>query len=146
MGVMATVSALLQKQYDSLFKSAKKAQAQAYAPYSKFKVGAALKIKGKSNFITGCNIENASFGATVCAERVAILKAISDGVNPKKIEALCLVTSSKNGDMPCGMCLQVMAEFLPAKTPIVIANESKILFVKPWEEYLPYAFSLKTKS
>jgi len=96
-----------------LLRAARDAAITAYCPYSKFRVGAAVLADGQ--VFTGCNIENASFGLTVCAERVAIFKAISAGA--KRISALAVACpdvppgSSGNMNMPCGACRQVMAEF-----------------------------------
>ncbi len=98
-----------------LFKAAKKASEHAYAPYSHFKVGAVLLLedgRGDENQIsayTGCNVENASYGLTCCAERIAIYKAVSDG--NKKFKAMVLYASSKKPVSPCGACRQVLAEF-----------------------------------
>lgn len=124
-----------------LFEHAREAQKLAYAKYSNFKVGAAVLMKSGKVY-SGCNIENASYGATVCAERVAILKALSEGENPADIQALCLVTSTPKGDVPCGMCLQVMSEFLGKDVPLIIANSQEILVRKKWAEYLPFPFEL----
>lgn len=110
---------------------------QAYAPYSKFKVGAAVLADGI--VFTGCNIENASYGATVCAERCAIFKAISEG--HKKIEKIAIVSSSGDFTMPCGICRQVMLEFM-AEGTVVVTDGKKIqeFFVK---ELLPKGFFTK---
>lgn len=110
---------------------------QAYAPYSKFKVGAAVLADGI--VFTGCNIENASYGATVCAERCAIFKAISEG--HKKIEKIAIVSSSGDFTMPCGICRQVMLEFM-AEGTVVVTDGKKIqeFFVK---ELLPKGFFAK---
>lgn len=110
---------------------------QAYAPYSKFKVGAAVLANGI--VFTGCNIENASYGATVCAERCAIFKAISEG--HKKIEKIAIVSSSGDFTMPCGICRQVMLEFM-AEGTVVVTDGKKIqeFFVK---ELLPKGFFAK---
>lgn len=124
-----------------LFEHARNAQKKAYAPYSKFFVGAAVRFKN-GKIYSGCNIENASFGATVCAERVALLKAISEGERAAEIEALCLVTSTAKGDVPCGMCLQVMSEFMPRQAELLIANTDEILLRKKWTDYLPFPFEL----
>ena len=90
-----------------LFAIAKKAVENAYAPYSKFKVGAALLVKDGRIF-TGVNVENSSFGATICAERTAYVKAVSEGC--KEFEAIA-VTSNKGKAWPCGICRQFMYEF-----------------------------------
>ena len=128
-------------EYQELFEIALQAQQMAYAKYSKFKVGAAVKFKNGKVY-SGCNIENASYGATVCAERVAIWKAISEGEKAQDIEALCLVTSTPQGDVPCGMCLQVLSEFMPKEAPLLIANSQGIILHKKWTDFLPHPFEL----
>ncbi len=98
-----------------LFKNAKKASENAYAPYSRFKVGAVLILEdtasdaGQISAYTGCNVENASYGLTCCAERIAIFKAVSDG--NKKFKAMIIYASAKKPVSPCGACRQVIAEF-----------------------------------
>ena len=93
---------------NELIEMAATARARAYAPYSKFTVGAALLTKSGRVF-TGCNIENISFGLTLCAERVALSGAISNG--EREIVAIYLVADSKEPVLPCGACRQVLAEF-----------------------------------
>jgi len=94
-----------------LLKAAQKARSQAYAPYSHYRVGAALQ--GKSGKIyTGCNIENASYSATVCAERVALFQAVSQG--EKSFKALAVVANPGKKPWPCGVCRQVIGEFAPS--------------------------------
>ena len=125
------------KETKLLVQAAKEAQKNAYAPYSKFKVGAAvLTTKGK--VFTGCNIENASYGLTVCAERVAIFKAVSEGY--KKFQAIAVVTS--DGSYPCGACLQVMAEFAPGIAIILSNGRGKTKTLK-LKNLLPKQFKLK---
>ena len=114
------------KEAKLLVQAAKEARKNAYAPYSKFKVGAAL-LTTDNKITLGGNIENASYGLTVCAERVAIFKAVSEGY--KKFKALAVVT--KDGSYPCGACLQVMAEFAPGLTVIILTPLSVILFLSP---------------
>ncbi len=99
---------------DQLIASAAAARERAYAPYSKFKVGAALK--GKSGRVyTGCNVENAAYGPSMCAERTAVFKAVSEG--EREFEAIAVVT--ENGASPCGSCRQVMMEFAPDMVVII---------------------------
>jgi cytidine deaminase len=93
---------------DSVVAAAKAAQAQAYAPYSKFRVGAALEAKDGRVF-TGCNVENASFGLTICAERMAFGAAIVAG--EQQFRRVVVVSDSTPAAMPCGACRQFMAEF-----------------------------------
>ncbi len=119
---------------DELVGLAADARSRAYVPYSQFAVGAALRTKSGKTY-TGCNVENASYGLTVCAERVAIWKAVSAGETD--FEALALVTS--NGGSPCGACRQVMAEFAP-QMPVVIADVDGGRQVMTVTELLPLAF------
>jgi cytidine deaminase len=128
-----------------IYKMALQARQQAYAPYSKYRIGAAvLTFDGK--IFSGCNIENASYGGTVCAERVAIWKAVSElGFSRKtKIKEICVVSDSKKPWPPCGFCRQVMAEFCEAKTKIHIANLEGIHETYQFSELLPLAFTQDT--
>lgn len=93
---------------DTLMDMARKARNNAYIPYSKFAVGAALLAKS-GRIYTGANIENASYGLTICAERTAIVKAVSEG--EREFEAIAIAADTKDPVLPCGACLQVMAEF-----------------------------------
>ena len=118
------------------------ARARAYAPYSKFQVGAALKLEGSDEIVTGCNIENSSYGATICAERTAILKAVSEHPEKPTVEWMVLVTDTTPASTPCGACLQVMSEFLQPDTPIHLANLQGIERVVAFKELMPYTFEL----
>jgi cytidine deaminase len=94
----------------SLIQAARNARARAYAPYSKFLVGAALLTRSGKVFI-GCNVENISFGLTMCAERVCVGNAI--GAGERELEAIAIVAASREPILPCGACRQVLAEFNP---------------------------------
>ena len=106
---------------DPLMQRAATASQQAYAPYSHFHVGAAVRCADGSIF-TGSNVENASYGLTVCAERIAIFKAVSEG--HRDLTALAVTAASDTIPYPCGACRQVMAEFMPAHAPIQIASHA----------------------
>ena len=108
----------------------------AYVPYSHFPVGAALLCKDGTVF-TGCNIENAAYGATICAERTAIFKAVSEG--QRDFDTLVIAGRSDDYCVPCGTCRQVMMEFAPELTVICLNKngESKKVALK---ELLPYGF------
>jgi len=95
-------------QYSSLIEAAREARTKAYAPYSQFAVGAALQTKSGEVY-AGCNVENLSFGLTLCAERSAIGSAIAKGA--RDFVAIAIVADSKQPPLPCGACRQVMAEF-----------------------------------
>ncbi|PID86937.1 MAG: cytidine deaminase [Chloroflexi bacterium] len=94
------------EQRDDLIQAAIEARQNAYAPYSNYAVGAAL-LADNGRFYTGCNVENTSYGLTICAERTAVVKMVSDGV--RKIEAIVVCT--ENAGSPCGACRQVLSEF-----------------------------------
>ena len=112
---------ILDEKRESLMKEAISAQEKAYSPYSKFKVGAALLTKDGKTF-TGCNIENVSYGMTICAERVAVFKAVSEGYTD--FEAIAVSASSDDAIYPCGACRQVLAEFNP-KIEIFVNHDEK---------------------
>lgn len=113
--------------YADLLQQAQHAAAQAYIPYSHYPVGAALLAEDGRVF-TGCNIENASYPATICAERVALVKAVSEGV--RSFRALAVVT--RDGGTPCGVCRQMLSEFAPdlriimAKGQVHAANDTTV--------------------
>ena len=120
-----------------LLEAALAARERAYAPYSKFLVGAAVRAES-GKIYTGCNVENASFGLTVCAERNALFAAV--GAGERKFTALCVVGDTEEPISPCGACRQVMAEF---KVPcIILANIKGDVKEYTLEELLPYGFTL----
>lgn len=127
--------------YRELVKKAMEARQNAYSPYSRFKVGAAL-LAGDGKVYTGVNIENASYGLTVCAERTAIFKAVSEGV--RKINALAVAcdTGAYDSAFPCGACRQVMAEFLDDEADIIISINTGEYKVYKLKELMPLAFRL----
>ena len=119
-----------------LMDCAIKARENAYSPYSHFAVGAALLCEDGTLF-EGCNIENASYGLTNCAERAAIFKAVSEG--HIKFKALAVVADTEGPCAPCGACRQVMAEF---KIPLIImGNLMGNIKIVTIEELLPFSFS-----
>ena len=109
---------------------------RSYSPYSHFPVGAALECSDGTVF-TGCNIENASYPLSNCAERTAIFKALSEG--ERGFKALAVVADTERPCSPCGACRQVMAEFRIPR--IIMANLKGDVEVVSWEDLLPYAFS-----
>jgi cytidine deaminase len=120
---------------DELIASATAAREQAYAPYSNFKVGAALL--GKSGRVyTGCNVENAAYGPSMCAERTAVFKAVSEG--EREFEAIAVIT--ENGVSPCGTCRQVMVEFAPDMT-VVISDTQGNTRITTVRDLLPDGFT-----
>ncbi len=121
-----------------LIRTALEMKERAYAPYSHFQVGAAVQT-GSGQVIGGFNIENASFGATNCAERTAIFSALQQGET--KIEALAVVGDPDNYTYPCGICRQVMVEFADGQMPVIIARSETDYIVHTLSEILPGAFS-----
>ncbi len=119
-----------------LISEATKAREFSYAPYSNFPVGAAL-LTCKNIIYTGCNIENASFSATNCAERTALFKAVSDGV--KKFKAIAIVSDLAEPAPPCGTCRQVLYEF-GSDIKVIIANLDGSYKIQTIIELLPSAF------
>ena len=106
-------------QHDKLVEAAKAARENAHAPYSNFRVGAALRASS-GRIYTGCNVENATYGLTVCAERVAIFKAISEG--ERGFDAIAVVTDTESLTPPCGACRQLIWEFC-GDAEVVLANQ-----------------------
>ncbi|ABN52300.1 MAG TPA: cytidine deaminase [Hungateiclostridium thermocellum] len=109
----------------------------SYSPYSKFRVGAAVLAKSGKVF-TGVNIENASFGATVCAERTAVFKAVSEG--EREIAAVAISSDSDEYTFPCGICRQVLREFGDDDTKVICGNKNGEFTVFRLGELLPNAF------
>ena len=118
-----------------LIAAAKEAQQGAYVPYSGYAVGAAL-LADDGKMYTGCNIENASYTPTVCAERVAVFKAISEGA--KRVKIIAVVAGEDMG-YPCGVCRQVLREFGEDAT-IVVAKDEENYHVHTLDELLPHSF------
>jgi cytidine deaminase len=123
---------------EALILAARKAREHAHAPYSNFRVGAAVRAKSGRIF-TGCNVENATYGLTLCAERVAIFKAISEG--ERGFDAVAVVTDTDSLTPPCGACRQILWEFC-GDAEVVLANfKGKVelyrmatLFPKPFDQ------------
>jgi cytidine deaminase len=124
-----------------LIDAARRAREEAYTPYSNFPVGAAvLTLTGE--IFSACNIENASFGATICAERVAIFKAVSAG--QRRFTALAVIADTPEPVAPCGLCRQVLAEFSP-DCRVVLANLMGQWRLMELGELLPFAFQLQPR-
>jgi len=125
---------------DRLLKAAREVAKKAYAPYSKFKVGAAI-LTEQGNIFTGCNVENASYGLTICAERAAIFSAIAgEGGDKMKIRALAVLNDRDLPCPPCGACRQVIYEL--GALAIVIYSGKRKLETKPASELLPNGFKI----
>lgn len=130
------------KVFDNLIKSAIDAKGKSYSPYSNFRVGAAL-LTENNIIIQGCNIENISFTPTICAERTAFFTSIISGA--KTFEAIAISSDDINFTPPCGVCRQVMAEFVDQNFKIILVNnksESKII---KFQDIFPFPFEPSKK-
>lgn len=120
-----------------LIDAAIEARKQAYVPYSAFAVGAAV-LTQSGKIVTGCNIENASYGLTNCAERTAFFKAVSEG--EQSFSALAVVSDTEDPISPCGACRQVMVEWCPPGLPVYLSNLKGKTLETTVARLLPYAF------
>ena len=127
-------------EHSDLILLAHKAKAQAYAPYSKFRVGAAL-LTDTGQIFTGVNVENASYGATVCAERTAVVKAVSEG--HKGVPVIAIASDSEEFIYPCGICRQVLEELGSEETKVICSNKSGDFEEFTLGQLLPKAFHKK---
>ena len=132
-----------EKGYNNLVDAASEARSRAYAPYSKFRVGAALLARNGKVY-TGCNIENAAYSPTICAERVALGAALAAGEEVGSFEAIAVVADAPQATPPCGVCRQVLAELAPNARVIMVAapemgDDRLLLSVR---DLLPHAFRL----
>ena len=123
---------------DPLLAAAIAARAHAYAKYSNFRVGAALELND-GRIVTGCNVENASYGLTICAERVAIVKAISDGVKPRTFRRIAICADTAQLTPPCGACRQILWEFC-GDIPVILTNLDGVTRQFTVGKLLPEAF------
>jgi cytidine deaminase len=122
---------------DKLIEAARGASERAYAPYSKIRVGAAVALDD-GTIITGCNVENASYGLTICAERSAVFAAIAAGSRSIFRVAVATPVDNMASFMPCGACLQVLAEFMPPDGQVLIAGKGEFAL----RDLLPHSFAL----
>ena len=123
-----------------LMEAARDAAAHAYAPYSNFHVGAALLFDDGA-IVTGCNVENVSYGLTSCAERNALFRAISEGGANRRIVAIAVTNLSEKPSPPCGACRQVLGEFIAPDAQIYFSGESGVE-THLFRELLPFQFHL----
>ena len=129
--------------HEQLMARAQAARSHSYCPYSRYAVGAAL-LCADGTVYEGCNMENASYTPTICAERVAFFKAIYDGKREFKAIAIC---GGEQGQptktcTPCGVCRQVMSEFCGPDFEVIMSTGADTFMVKPFKEILPYIFEL----
>ena len=124
---------------NELMEIAEKAYENAYAPYSKFKVGAAL-LSSDERVFTGCNVENSSYGAGICAERTAAVKAVSEGA--VRFSAIAIANAGGGLTFPCGICRQFLSEFAEEGFRIILRNDKGELEIFTLEELMPHGFKL----
>lgn len=129
----------MENDHETLLNAARAVREIAFAPYSNFKVGAAVESEDGTIY-TGCNVESASYGLTVCAERVAIWKAISEG--EKKFKRIAVVVDTETLTPPCGVCRQIIWEFC-GDVPVILANLQDVTETVQMSELLPRAFDSK---
>ena len=139
---------LTKEEISRLVDAAQAARERSYSPYSQFKVGAAV-LTQEGEIFSGTNVENASYGLTVCAERNALFAAV--GAGHRRFKALALITQKIPGvqfGSPCGACRQVLSEFMPPQTPVYIAvlnGTKRTVYTKTLGELIPFAFTKFTE-
>jgi len=121
---------------------AKKAAEHAYAPYSKFRVGAALQLTN-GEVVTGANVENASYGLTICAERSAVVRAVAQFGPAMRIAAVAVTNLNGAASAPCGACRQVLGEFMAPDAPVTFATDDGTKTMRI-DELLPVGFVLRS--
>ncbi len=129
----------MQNTLQQMHRQAVEAREHSHSPYSKHKVGASIRLSNGQTY-AGCNIENASYGGTVCAERVAIWKGVSE-IGAAKISDIVVVTDQKEAWPPCGFCRQVIAEFATPTTQIHLGNLKSIHRSLPFSQLFPESFT-----
>ncbi|MFD0672063.1 cytidine deaminase [Cohnella sp. GCM10027633] len=125
---------------EQLLAAAQTARERAYVPYSGFKVGAAL-LDDEDRIHYGCNVENAAYGPTNCAERTALFRAVADGKRPGQFKAMAVIGETADPISPCGVCRQVIAELCGPDMPVVLGNLQGQYRVTTISELLPGAFT-----
>ncbi len=138
-----TKTSIAQATLDNLVLEATKAAENSYSPYSGFRVGAALRLSDGA-VVTGTNVENVSFGLTICAERSALVRAISQFGPDIRIKAVAVANLNNAASPPCGACRQMLAEFADPNAPIIFpaAEGTRTM---PFEDVLPLGFDMKLK-
>jgi homotetrameric cytidine deaminase len=127
----------------SLLDMARQAALHAYAPYSGFRVGAALRLTN-GEIVTGANVENVSFGLTICAERSALVRAVTQFGPEIRVEAVAIANLNQMASPPCGACRQVLSEFIQPDAPVIFPSTGGDRTMT-FNELLPLAFEMKLK-
>lgn len=128
---------------DALIASARGVSGHSYSPYSGFRVGAALLLENGA-IVAGSNVENASFGLTICAERSALVRAVAEYGSGIRIRAVAVVNANNAASPPCGACRQVLAEFIEPDAPVVFPSVDGICTMR-FADLLPCCFEMKQK-
>lgn len=131
----------MQEVEQELIEQAREVMKHAYVPYSNFRVGSAL-LTVQGTYIPGCNVENAAYGPSNCAERTALFTAIASGEAPGSFKAIAVIGDTPEPITPCGVCRQVMAELCPPDMPVLLANTKGDVRWTTVSELLPGAFIL----
>jgi len=131
---------LKEQSAERLLAIAKQAMERAYVPYSNFRVGAAL-VGTDNQVYVGCNVENAAYGPTNCAERTAIFSAIAVGAQPLQFKSIAVIGDTETPITPCGVCRQVLVELCPPDMPVIMGNIRGDVHVMTVSELLPGAFT-----
>ena len=133
----------LEPALEELLEEARRAAQHSYSPYSGFRVGAAIRLTNGET-VSGTNVENASYGLTLCAERAALVQAVSRFGPAIRIEAVAVANLNDAGSPPCGACRQVLAEFILPDAPVIFPAAGGVSAM-PFSELLPLAFDMKLK-
>ena len=138
------MTSLAQAALDNLLEEAMKAAENSYSPYSGFRVGAALRL-ANGKVVTGTNVENVSYGLTICAERAALVRAVSEFGPEIRIEAVAVANLNQAASPPCGACRQMLAEFAEPDAQVIFpaANGTRQM---RFDELLPLAFDMKLET
>jgi len=131
----------LDAEIERLMEQAREVAARSYSPYSGFKVGAALQLTG-GQVVTGANVENVSFGLTICAERAALVRAVTEFGPDIRIDAVAVANLNDAASSPCGACRQMLAEFVLPDASVAFPTADGVR-VMPFRELLPHVFGMK---
>jgi len=130
----------MNEEIEKAYKVALAARENAHAPYSKFLVGSAIKVKGHDEIFPGCNVENASYGATICAERNSLIGAVAR-LGKIEVEYVVVACDTKPVTVPCALCLQVLSEFAKPETPIHLGDLESVKKTVLFGDLLPMPFN-----
>lgn len=134
---------MLEPALAALLQQAAQAAQHAYSPYSGFKVGAALQLENGA-VVTAANVENVSYGLTICAERAAIARAVAEHGPELRIVAVAVTNLNDAPSPPCGACRQMLAEFIVSDAPVIFRDDQEMLTM-PFRALLPHAFETRVK-